>query len=271
MSVLDAFGQNLRNLTALRGSQTSVANDLDIGRVQFQRYLRSESFPKPNLLKRICEYFGVDARILTDVLTSEQLHMIEMGRHGTVVMSPTAGPITEAINYCIPDQNYFPADTELPDGIYQVWRGSLSRNGQAYRMLIRIHTVSGARVVRGYDHAHIFRLRTRSSGRIREIRGMLLRQKIGFATLYFHSDPSRVVSMDYLEPIDFGYTPAATGISTIARSAVQDARRTVRILIFRLDDNFKEILAAGRAKPFVKWSDVPAPVLQYIEPGSETF
>lgn len=271
MSVLDVFGQNLRNLTTIRGSQTSVANDLDIGRVQFQRYLRSESFPKPNLLKRICDYFGVDARILTDLLTPEQLHMIEAGRKGMAVMTPSAGAMTEAINYCVTDQNYFGNTTGIPDGIYQYWRGAMSRTDKACRYLIRIHTLGTARVIRGYDPIKTFPAQSSSNARTREYRGMLLHQKVGYAAVFFHNETSRMLSVTYLEPVDFGYTPAAKGFSVITRGSTRGVKRITRCMLYRLNDNMKDIMAAARAELFVDWDDVPASILPYLRPGDESF
>lgn len=270
MSVLDVFGQNLRNLTALRGSQTSVANDLDIGRVQFQRYLRSESFPKPNLLKRICDYFGVDARILTELLTQEQLQLIEMGQQGVAVMSPKTGPINEAINYCVPDQDYFPISSELPDGIYQCWGGSRSRPDKALRWLRRLHTINGARVIRAYERRDTFPKETRPTGRSREIRGVFLKQKIGYAAVFFQGEPSRIITMDYLEVIDFGKSPAASGFSALAINKSSSPRLT-RTLMYRLEGGTKELLDAGRASSFVNWDDVPPLVYTHIRPGNECF
>ena len=45
-----------------------MADALDVNRVQMNRILNGESFPKPGLLKRICDYFSVDARILLQPL-----------------------------------------------------------------------------------------------------------------------------------------------------------------------------------------------------------
>ena len=60
---LTIFGQNLRALCRRKPSISSVARDLEVGRVQFGRYLNGTSFPKPDLLDRICRYFDVDVAI----------------------------------------------------------------------------------------------------------------------------------------------------------------------------------------------------------------
>jgi len=54
-SVLRVFGENLRLLGKTRPSNASVCRDLDINRVQFNRYMSGHSFPKPNVLQQICD------------------------------------------------------------------------------------------------------------------------------------------------------------------------------------------------------------------------
>jgi len=62
------FGKNLRQLCRRVGTIAEVADSLEINRVQMNRILNGESFPKPGMLKRICEYFNTDARILLQPL-----------------------------------------------------------------------------------------------------------------------------------------------------------------------------------------------------------
>ena len=68
MSVHLVFGKNLRLLCKGRGSISQVAGDLGISRVQMNRILNGESFPKPGLLNRSCNIFDVDGRILLQPL-----------------------------------------------------------------------------------------------------------------------------------------------------------------------------------------------------------
>ena len=62
------FGRNLRQLCKRVGTIAEVAEHLDVNRIQMNRILNGESFPKPGLMKRICNYFQVDARILLQPL-----------------------------------------------------------------------------------------------------------------------------------------------------------------------------------------------------------
>ena len=55
VSVLRVFGENLRLLGKMRASIASVCRDLDINRVQLNRYMSGHSLPKPNVLQQICD------------------------------------------------------------------------------------------------------------------------------------------------------------------------------------------------------------------------
>ena len=51
------FGQNLRILCQKHSSISSICRDLGINRTQFNRYLSGESFPRPDVLHKICIFF----------------------------------------------------------------------------------------------------------------------------------------------------------------------------------------------------------------------
>ncbi|WP_249692328.1 helix-turn-helix transcriptional regulator [Stappia sp. WLB 29] len=54
------FGTNLRLLCGYRPSIARVAQDLKINRSQLNRYLAGSSFPRNALMRKICDYFGVE-------------------------------------------------------------------------------------------------------------------------------------------------------------------------------------------------------------------
>jgi transcriptional regulator with XRE-family HTH domain len=60
------FGSNLRSLAKGYTSISELSRQLGINRTQFNRYLSSESFPRPDVLARICFFFEVDARVLLE-------------------------------------------------------------------------------------------------------------------------------------------------------------------------------------------------------------
>lgn len=67
--VNDIFGTNLRTLVDRRGGNvTATCREIGINRTQFNRYIGMESWPRPDVLKRICDFFDVDARVLLQPL-----------------------------------------------------------------------------------------------------------------------------------------------------------------------------------------------------------
>ena len=60
------FGANLRSLAQKFPSISELSRQLGINRTQFNRYLAGESFPRPDVLARICDFFEVDARVLLE-------------------------------------------------------------------------------------------------------------------------------------------------------------------------------------------------------------
>lgn len=271
MSVLEVFGKNLRNLTALHGSQASVAQELDINRVQFQRYLHSEAFPKPNVLKRVCDYFGVDARILTELLTDEQLRSLQSGRRGEAMMNPRLQRAVTAINYCAPDQDYFGAFDEIPDGIYQKWRGSFARPDMICTYLVRVFTRNQVRLIRGYQPRSLYWNEVSPKSREREYRGMLMRQRVGLAAIYMHGPPSRIVTANYLEPVEFRYGPAVAGACFVASPNRPDKARVARCLMFRIQGGWPEAMRAARQKTYHAPEEVAEDIYSFVCPRDETF
>src|SRR5680860_341270 len=69
------FGDNLRALSADYPSVAGLCRDLGINRTQFNRYLTGESFPRPDVLHRICQFFGTDARILLERSAVSYTHL----------------------------------------------------------------------------------------------------------------------------------------------------------------------------------------------------
>ncbi len=269
MSVLGVFGANLRQMVGVRGTQASIAEDLGIGRVQFQRYLRGDSFPKPHVLKRICDYFGVDARILTDPLTPGQVDLIGAGVRLGGLPDAVGRAIHEGIAFACPDQSYFGATDTIPDGLYENWRGSMSRKDCAIVSLVQIKTLREARVLRGVERRELHP--GGASLRKREYRGILLNQKAGFAALFFHSEPSRVVSLVFLAPVEIGGRTAAAGFGVLARGSLPGMNRVTRTIWVKLEPTAGEVMRVARSKLFWAWDEVPHYVVNHIRPGGETF
>ena len=63
------FSQNLKELMGASPNVSALCRELSLNRTQFNRYLAGESFPRPDILQKICLHFGLDARILLQPLS----------------------------------------------------------------------------------------------------------------------------------------------------------------------------------------------------------
>lgn len=61
---MSAIAENLRLLCSYRPSISQVGRDLGINRSQLNRYLAGTSSPRSALLRKICDYFGVEVHEL---------------------------------------------------------------------------------------------------------------------------------------------------------------------------------------------------------------
>lgn len=62
------FSRNLNEMIGPKSNISRMAREMGVNRAQLNRYRSGESVPQPGPLSLICQYFGVDARILTTPL-----------------------------------------------------------------------------------------------------------------------------------------------------------------------------------------------------------
>ncbi len=132
------FRRNLRALAATQPSVAQVCRDTGINRTQFNRYLAGEAFPRPDVLDRICRHFGRDARILLEPLedldnerdtkSTELLNLASFARH--------------AIDF---------DHKRVPDGLYLLHARSVLRPTNAFRLMMRLFTLSNGEVGVGWS------------------------------------------------------------------------------------------------------------------------
>ncbi len=256
MSILPVFGKNLRLLCDTKDSIASVSRDLGINRVQFNRFLKSESFPKPNVLQNICDYFGADARILTEPLLPEQLTTLrETGRLD--LFEPFSVAAAEAMNYIEPGESLFRVNPNLPDGIYKYYRLSPSFAGKVNLNLNYIKTLKTCRVIRGYQHIQTSRqLGEPLAARQREFRGVVLNHLDGFSCIYFHAAPVSVVTSCFYAPSQHG-AYSFTGLTMLHRAEHDSAPRVSRTFFQKVNPRDESVLALARACPICDLEDIP--------------
>lgn len=267
LSVNLVFASNLRKLVEQRGSQASAAQALDLGKVQLQRYLRGESFPKPAVLKRICDHFGTDARILTEPL----------GRIADTASAPPDAPMLAALDYVMALRT--PGDTAppLPDGVYQVWRRSLARPDKIALVLHRVFRVGTVQVVRCIDPLSFLQVTTPVNGRpaparpgasairLREHRGLLLQARHGYSILKCSPYPDRTVGFHYLtpNPEDFGLT--WVGYYALGRPMMENRRRLAAEYWLPLGHDWADLMRARRMGEWIERDALPDTIRSWLD------
>lgn len=261
MTVLGCFGSNLRKLAQERGTLAQAANDLGISKIQFQRYLRGDSFPKPHILKQICAYFNVDARILTEPLSAALLYAMRTDAAGGEACNPA---MTAAMAFACPTQDYFQDPEVLPDGFYRVVRKSLTFPNCYANLLFLVKTIGKARVMRCYDDKLISN--DPMPAPMRQYRGMVLGHGDGVSMVVFHSPPAMSVSHIFVAPFFHASgIRALTGFSTSGRAELVGRPRIVRIYIEPISGGFSGAMAYRRRKVFVTPQEVEPMILGIIE------
>ncbi len=127
------FGANLRQLASGYRSVSELCRQLGINRTQFNRYLSGESFPRPDVLDRMCRFFDVDARILLKPLDE---------------IEPTTNhPASEIFDRFLATG----AEKTLPTGFYHAAEASATRGAPAQHRLLFIRRIQHCTLLRSYE------------------------------------------------------------------------------------------------------------------------
>ncbi|MDW4497673.1 helix-turn-helix transcriptional regulator [Sulfitobacter sp. D35] len=163
------FGRNLRILAAEYQSITDLSRRLGINRTQLNRYLAGESFPRPDVLARICAFFSVDARILLEPVESiGPARTPEASDYLRAFMGPEAHDVSEDI---------------FPSGFYRFSRRSFLQAGQFVSGLVLASRRGSGTFVRGLEAKSAMRAQGLPiDKRTREFRGYVFEVDDGIAT-----------------------------------------------------------------------------------------
>jgi len=256
------FGRNLRLLCEQRSSPSAAARDLGINHVQMHRYLRGEAFPKPAVLKRICDYFGTDARIMTDLLPFDratEAHVIS-----GLKFSETQLPLLRGMAYAAHAHDLMPAETILNDGAYIGWSNSLAYPGKVTHNIYLVKTIDGMRVTKTFDPIELFpsiKLRRKDvafrSPYLRETRGVVLTGFEGVSMLTFCMPPSQWVSMMFLATDPSSNENVLSGAELFSRKEYAGVERLARIVWVPIPKGFAALMRASRIPPWLEMDQVP--------------
>ncbi len=244
------FARNLATLVELERSVSEAARKLRISRSQLNRFLAGETYPRPDILQRICQHFGTDARILTHPLSEFR--------------ALPAPPTSSALRPGLMDELEAVPITVFPNGIYAEWMLSTLEMGLVELHLVRVYTEEERRL--GKVRISILA----SAPGIKRYRYPMVNcvaqyfmQREGFASIdrvadeSFHAFTAFRVGYGAANGVFPGYK-----LSGLSHHPNRHFSRTACVLQ-RLSGDTKSLLSAARMPEFIKFSEAP-PLIQRI-------
>ncbi|OSQ52110.1 helix-turn-helix domain-containing protein [Marivita geojedonensis] len=239
----NTLGANLRELVKSTESVSALCRDLGINRTQFNRYLSGESFPRPDVLFRICQYFNVDARIILEPLSDMDSGARSLLNHPEIseFLSGGVGELTESL---------------FPSGFYQFARRSFLDETQFIQGLVYVYRKDDATFLRGFEAKQaIIQQGLPPNAKTREFRGILLAQEGGIAGLVSRRG-ALTTSFNFLAQVPsfqnnywVGYT-----VRTVRESLT--GSRVARLVYEYLGSNGPKVREAARKSGFCSVDDL---------------
>ncbi|CUH77598.1 helix-turn-helix domain-containing protein [Tropicibacter naphthalenivorans] len=161
------LGANLRQLAQQAASVSALCRDLGINRTQFNRYLAGESFPRPDVLHRICTHFKVDARILLEPV--EEIAPVQTRGFQNPALADFLGPLALPLT-----------EAEMPSGFYRFSRRSYMDETKCVQGLLYVFRANDDVLIKGFEAKDAMATQgLKSSLANREFRGNVMRQDDG--------------------------------------------------------------------------------------------
>ncbi|AKO97210.1 MAG: helix-turn-helix transcriptional regulator [Marinovum algicola] len=237
------FGANLKHLCRDAPSISALCRDLGINRTQFNRYLSGESFPRPDVLHRICTFFDVDARILLEPV--EQIATTS----GFVMQHP------ELAGFLGPEVTQIGQEL-LPDGFYRFIRRSFMDQQKFVEALVYVYRLGDFCFVRGHEAREAMsRVGLPESPRGREFGGFFFRQDRGVAAIVARRGATSG-SFTFLHRVPSLENRTWTGFTARITHESENSHRMARIVWEHLGRGMSGALKVGRSAGFRTFSQL---------------
>lgn len=230
------FGSNLRHLAKGYPSISELSRQLGINRTQFNRYLAGESFPRPDVLARICAFFKIDARVLLEPVEN---------------ISNGSDPLSSLFLKDFVGTGAFNLSQEtFPSGYYRFARQSFLDASQFVSCLVNVKRDGPNTYIRGYEtKAALASQGLPPTQSAREFRGLILQQDDAIAALISRKN-SMTCSFTYLNRVASFDNNFWVGYVTRTMSESPTGERAVRIVYEHLGHNLTAALKVGRASGY---------------------
>lgn len=236
------FGANLRILAQAYPSISELSRQLGINRTQFNRYLSGESFPRPDVLARMCSFFDVDARVLLEPVES---------------ISNGSDPLTGAFL-----QDFVGAGVEsvsqamFPTGFYRFSRRSFMDRDRFVSGVVRVFRDGTSTFIRGYEARAAMQAQGLSMHPdAREFRGLVLRQEDGVAAMISRKD-AMTASFNFLSRVASFENNYWVGYVARTVRDSPDADRVVRMVYEYLGTGIGKAKAASKSAGYCSLNEL---------------
>ena len=236
------FGANLRILAQAYPSISELSRQLGINRTQFNRYLSGESFPRPDVLARMCAFFDVDARVL--------LEPVGNIRNGG---DPLTGPfLQDFVGAGVADVD----EALFPSGFYRFSRRSFLDSEQFVMGLVRVFRTGTNTFIRGYEARGAMAAQGLPMTRVsREFRGLVLRQEDGVASMISRHG-AMTASFNFLSRVTSFENNYWVGYVARTVRETPDGDRVVRMVYEHLGNSLSRAKAAAKSGGYCTVEDL---------------
>ncbi|NNE51823.1 MAG: helix-turn-helix transcriptional regulator [Sulfitobacter sp.] len=247
------FGANLRTLAADYASISDLSRQLEINRTQFNRYLSGESFPRPDVLDRICTFFGVDARVLLEPVSQIQSRRDPINTPFLRdYVAAGIGDVSEML---------------FPNGFYRFARRSFVKEDVYFVGLLHVRRDGETTVARGYESKDAMQLQDLpTDAATREYRGLVMRQENGLVLLAARKN-AMTASFNFLSKVASFEDNYWVGYTTRTVPETVDGLRVTRLSFEFVGTSLKKVLPAARTVGFCKEEDLPPFHRRQLNPG----
>lgn len=227
------FGANLRLLSEAYPSVSELSRQLGINRTQFNRYLSGESFPRPDILDRICTFFGVDARILLEPVS-------QLSRSDDILTGPFLADFVGAEARRL-------SEDVFPSGFYRFSRRSFVDAKKFVVGILFVFRQGDGTYIRGYEKLEAMRQQNLpDDAQSREFRGYIARQEEGIIAVMSRR-AAMTGSFNYLNRVASFENNFWVGYVTRTVAESPASHRVERMVYEHLGKSIPRAIAAARA------------------------
>ena len=251
------FGSNLRKLSAGYPSISELSRQLGINRTQFNRYLAGESFPRPDVLARICSFLDVDARVLLEPV--EQI---------STSQDPFAMPfLRDYVGAGITDIS----QDQFPSGFFRFSRRSFVNNALYVVGLVWIFREGASTYLRGYEARDAMRMQDLpTDAPSREFRGMVMMQEDGISIIASRHN-AMTSSFNYLNRVASFENNYWVGYVTRTVPETAGGLRATRLVYEYLGATPQLAIPSARTAGFTDEAGLPAFHRRLLQPDKAFF